>query len=94
MTVNYPGGSLKFVYKKGELFVDGVHIKMVPSSSSMHPSSDGWMKFTYKEIVFYFKKTEGGSFKLEMEHVHPQGHGMQFSSQEGPNSSRIHLARP
>ena len=78
MTVNYPGGSLKFVYKKGELFVDGVHIKMVPSSSSMHPSSDGWMKFTYKEIVFYFKKTADGSFKLEMEHVHPQGHGMEF----------------
>ena len=78
MTVNYPGGTMKFTYKKGLTYVDRVLIEMIPSSDSKYPSSDGWMKFTYKEIVFYFKKTAGGSFKLEMEHVHPQGHGMQF----------------
>ena len=76
MLVNYPGGSMKFTYKNGQLFVDGVHIEMVPSSDSIHPSSDGWMKFSYKGIVFYFKKTAGGSFKLEMEQVQPQVQGM------------------
>ena len=79
MLVNYPGGSMKFVYTNGQLSVDGVHIEMTPSSNSMYPSSDGWMKFSYKEMMFYFKKSAGGSFKLEMVQAQPQVQGMRLN---------------
>ena len=66
MLINYAGGTIRFVYKNGQMYVDGVLIEMIPSAFARYPASAGWKKFSYKEKVFYFKISAGGSFKLIM----------------------------